>query len=198
MLAKEALGCASVILTFVAYSRYFWDIYKRRIKPHVFTWAVWTLLVAIAFLAQRSHDTGPGTWALGADAGTCLACAVLAFFRGEKDIRKSDWAAFLGALAAIPLWVFTGNPLGAVVVVVLIDALAYYPTFRKSWLKPQEETTLYFSLSAVGFVLSVLALDRLTLVTALYPLFIIISDSALVLMLLWRRVVLARKENVKR
>jgi len=51
-------------------------------------------------------------------------------------VLPADWYFFLAALAAIPLWLLTRTPLYSVVVVTVIDALAYVPTFRKSWHRP--------------------------------------------------------------
>ena len=196
---NEMLGLLSVAIAAVAYSRYFWNIYKKRTKPHAFTWALWTLITAIAFFAQRTQDTGPGTWALGSDTVMNFVCAILAIRWGEKNITKSDWAAFLGALAAIPVWVLASNPLGAVFLVTLIDALSFYPTIRKSYLKPREETGFMFGMSALRFIISVLALESFTFVTAFYPLFIAVANISLVTMLLWRRAALAKRaaENGK-
>jgi hypothetical protein len=193
MLTKEILGAISVVLAVVGQSRYVWNCYKYRTRPHAFSWVIWTLVTAIAFFAQRTEDTGPGTWLLGVEWLICLSGAVMAIFRGERNITRSDWAALLGALIAIQLWYFTGKPLEAVVLVTLIDAFAFYPTIRKSWNKPQEETAFMYGLSALKFGLSLYALERVTFVTALYPSFIVLVNSGFVIALLWRRRVIARK-----
>ena len=187
---KEALGLLSVALSCIGYSRYFWHIFKKQTKPHAFSWIVWGLTAAIAFFAQRSDAAGAGAWITGFSALTFFAIAAWAVFRGERDIRRSDWWTFTGALAAIPLWYFTGNPLGAVILVTAIDTLGYYPTFRKAYCKPHEETALTHGLDVLKFIPALFAMDNFTVITLLYPSLQLAADGALTLMIMWRRTAL--------
>lgn len=191
MTGKEILGLLSVALMCAGFGFYFRDILRKRIKPHAFSWVVWGLLAAIAFLAQRSGAAGAGSWAMGTSAAACFVIAGFAAVRGEKDIKKSDVLAFVAALAAIPIWYFTGDPLWAVVLVSMIEVLAFYPTFRKSFHKPREETSLIYSLDVVNYTLALCALENYSMANLLYPLVIVMTNSAFVAMLLWRRSALA-------
>ena len=193
MTGKEMLGLLSVALMVVGFGFYFRDILRRQIKPHAFSWIVWGLLAAIAFLAQRSGEAGAGSWPMGASATVCFVIAGFAVVRGEKDIKKSDVAAFITALAALPLWYFTGDPLWAVVLVSLIEVLAFYPTFRRSFHKPHEETILIYSFDAVNFILALGALENYATANLLYPLVVVLTDSTFVAMVLWRRAGLAKR-----
>ena len=190
---KEALGLLSIILTCAGFGVYFRDILRKKTKPHAFSWIVWGLLSAIAFLAQRSGEAGAGSWALGAVTAACFISAGFAIARGEKDIKRSDVVAFVTALTAIPLWYFTGDPLWAVVVVSMIEVLAFYPTFRKSFHKPHEETAFMYGLDAVKFALAFGAMENYSLANTLYPLVIVMTDSTFVAMVLWRRAAVAKR-----
>lgn len=195
VLTKELFGAVAVVLPIVGYSRYFWDIYKGRTKPHVFSWLVWGVVASVVFFAQLSDHAGPGAWTMAFGAIIYFTIAALALFRGEKDIRRSDWVAFLGALAAIPVWQVTGEPLAAVVIVTFIDAMACYPTFRKTYTKPHQETLFMYALEVVRFSLSLVALETYSAVTVLSPLFIIVADLSFIGMALWRRNSLASAKN---
>ena len=170
---------------------YLWQIYCRTIKPHVFSWVIWGTLSVISFAAQCSDKGGPGSWAMGVSALLCFVIAGAGFFYGEKSITRGDWACFIFSLMAIPVWLATSNPLWAVVIVSVIDAVAFYPTYRKSWMSPHEEGITVFSIYALQMFLSVVALDNLTLTTALYPAAVFVLDISLVLTLLYRRRILA-------
>jgi hypothetical protein len=190
MTAKEIIGALSVAVGLASYGIYLWGIYRRTVRPHVFTWIIWGTLAVIGFAVQYVEKGGPGAWNLGMAAAVNLLIAVAAGFYGEKEILRSDWVAFFIALAAIPVWWATDNPLWAVIIVSGIDLVAFYPTFRKSWLKPQEEGALSFSVCAVQFLLSVFALEKMNLTTVLYPAIVVIMNVLLVLMLLYRRRIL--------
>jgi hypothetical protein len=77
-----------------------------------------------------------------------------------------------------------------VILITLIDIIAYYPTIRKSWHKPHEEALLSYTIGSVKFFLSVVALSNFTIITMLYPVAIILANTALISLCLWRRKIL--------
>src|SRR5262249_3952086 len=139
---------------------------------------------------QLADRAGAGSWATGLSAAFCLGISILAVFRGERHITRGDRVALAATFLAIPLWAVTSDPLWSVLLVTGIDAVAYYPTFRKSYAKPDEELAFKYVLTVVRYLFSLLALDRFTLVTSVYQLVSIVMELALVVMLLWRRAVL--------
>ena len=170
---------------------YLWQVFHRTIKPHVFSWIIWGTIGLIGFAAQYVGKAGPGCWAIGASSILCFVIAGTGFFYGEKSVTRSDWACFIVSLSAIPVWLATSNPLWAVVIVSAIDAVAFYPTFRKSWMNPHEEGMMAFLLYGLQMLLSIIALENFTLTTALYPATIFVLNIALTLTLLYRRRALA-------
>lgn len=187
---KIILGISASVLGFIGYVPYFRDIFQGRTKPHIFSWFVWSLLTGIAFFAQLSKGAGAGAWVTGFTAAVSLSIAILAFFRGEKHITKIDWATFIGALSGLIFWGLTANPLSAVIIITVTDALAFAPTFRKSYCKPHEETASTFALSALKFVFGLAALQSYNLTTWLYPASLVLMNGLFVVMLLLRRHIL--------
>ena len=184
---KEWLGLVSVAVALIAYLPYIGAALAGKIKPHAFSWIIWTLITAISFTAQWTGDAGPGSWATAATTVFCALISVLALVKGEKNITRGDWISFIAALMAIPLWHFTKEPLYAVILITLIDALGFYPSFRKAWLRPWEEMYFTFLLSSVKFGFAVMAIEDYSLVTALHPSSLVFTNFAFVLMLFWRR-----------
>ena len=105
--------------------------------------------------------------------------------------------AFLTTFLAIPLWVVTSDPLWSVLLVTGIDAVAYYPTFRKSYAKPHEELASKYVLTVIRYLLSLLALEHFTVVTSVYQVVSIFMEIGIVIMLLWRRTVLAHEARTR-
>ena len=192
MSLKDMFGLLSLFLAVVSYVPYVRSIFVGSTKPHAFTWLVWGTVMAIAFFAQLSGRAGAGSWATGLSAAFCLGIGILALFRGEKHITRGDWMAFLTTFFAIPLWVVTSDPLWSVLLVTGIDAVAYYPTFRKSYAKPYEELASKYVLTVVRYLLSLLALEHFTVVTSVYQVVSIFMEIGVVIMLLWRRAVLKK------
>ncbi len=191
-LSNEQWGMISVSLAMIAYLAYIYSLRKGTMKPHVFSWALWGLLMGIGFFAQLSEGAGAGAWFTGLGAIMSSVIAVYAFFRGEKNITRTDWIAFLSAITAIPIWYFTKNAMWAVVIVSFIDGVAYYPTFRKSWNKPFEEPVFNYVVGCISLVATYFALENINVTTALYPAVIFTANALLSITLFIRRYKLGR------
>jgi len=184
---KIVLGVLAIMIGMYGYIPYFRDIFAGKTKPHAFSWFVWFLLTAIAFVAQIADKGGAGAWVTGFTALVSLIITILAIRVGRQNIAAIDWLFFAGSLLSLALWAITKNPVSSVILITVIDALAFVPTFRKSYHKPQEETAFTYSLSAIKFAISLAALDAITITTALYPLSLVITNALFVGMVLWRR-----------
>jgi len=184
---KTALGIIATVMAFVSYIPYIRNMLSGKTKPHAFSWLVWGTLTAIAFVGQVSEGAGPGAWVTGFTACVSFFIFVTALRTGEKDIAKSDWLSLVGAGIAMLLWWATSDPLIAVILITLIDALGFFPTFRKSYHKPYEETAITFAISGLKFVIAIIALENLTPTTWLYPASLVFMNGIFVIMLLIRR-----------
>lgn len=184
---KPFLGITATLIALYSYIPYFRDIFSGKTKPHAFSWLVWFLLTAIAFVAQVKDDAGAGAWVTGFTALVAFFIFMAAVTRGEKNITRSDWLCLVGAFLAMGLWAITNSPLVAVILITVIDALGFAPTFRKAFHKPQEETAITFALSAIKFVIAIAALTNYTAVTVLYPASLVIMNGLFVTMLMIRR-----------
>ncbi len=184
---KENLGVISVLVGCAGFAPYFWNIFKKRTKPHVLTWLVWTMTAGIIFFAQLKNNAGPGVWAMAFSVMACSAVVVLAFMWGEKDVTKSDIVAFVVALLAVLLWYLTGQALLAVILSVVIEFLSFYPTFRKSYKKPHQETVSLYVMDSLRYFFALMALKEFSLVNALYPITVIMTNMTFTSMVLWRR-----------
>lgn len=176
----------------LAYTSYFWAIYKGEAVPHFFSRFLWALVTGIGAFAQLTIDkTGLSGWILLIVSGANSLIAIYALFKGTRYITKSDWFALILALLAIIIWQITSDAFYAVIIIVIIDCLSYYPTFRKSWFKPWEEPVLSFFLAGLRYFLMLFTIETFTFEAFLYPVFLMVSDWGFVLYLLWRRHILS-------
>lgn len=196
MLDKNFMGYLSLVFVMLTELPYVYVILKGTVKPHVFSRLIWAILVAIAAAAQYSANAGPGAWAMILSVFFFLLIAILSFSHGERNVTRSDWIAFVAGLSAIPLWYFTSDPLAAVILVSLIDAIGYYPTFRKSYYKPKEEMAFSYGAANLKHMASFFAMTEYSATTLLYPTTLFVMNTALVAMLLWRRHIIKSKDPV--
>lgn len=184
---KAVVGFTAIVIGFIGYVPYFQNIFNGKTKPHAFSWLIWGILTAIAFFGQIEGNAGPGAWVTGFSAAICLVIFLIALIKGSKDFPLVDWLALAGSALALLLWYLTNSPLAAVILITIIDALGFIPTFRKSFYRPNEETTFTFSMSALKFSLGIIALNEYSIITVLYPLSLVITNIVFVSMVLTRR-----------
>jgi hypothetical protein len=184
---KNTLGILAVIIGFIGYIPYFRTMFSGKTKPHAFTWLVWGVLTAIAFFGQIAGDGGAGAWVTGFTALISFIIFAYALVKGKKDFPLADWLCLLGCIAALALWALTNDPLSAIILITIIDALAFAPTFRKSYSKPYSEPAFTYALSGLKFLIALFALQEVSAVTLLYPASLVLMNGAFVALLLVQR-----------
>lgn len=188
MTLKDAFGAVAVALTVLAYLPYLRAIVRGKIRPHVFSWVIWSATTLVVFAALVHAGAGAGAWPTGVSGVLTLAVAVLAFARrADTTITRADWAFLAAAGASLPWWYVTANPLWAVVILTTVDVLGFGPTVRKSYRQPHEEHLVFFGLVAASNVLVLLALERYAPVTVLFPAAVGTACTGLIVMVGLRR-----------
>ena len=186
--SKQAFSAASIAITFIAYLPYTIAIIRGKIKPHVFSWIIWGITTFVVFFAQLADNGGAGAWPTGLAGIISLIIAVIAYLkRGDVEISKTDWAFFIAALASLPLWYFTANPLWAVVILTLIDVLGFGPTIRKVYHEPHSESLTFYTLYAIRGFVSIPALENYSVTTLFNPAVVSAACLLFVAMALVRR-----------
>ena len=185
---KELLAAAAVVLTFVMFVPYVRSIHQGRTKPHVFSWIVWALGTLIVFVAQLVAHGGAGAWPIGLSGAISAYVAVLAYWnRTDTSITRADWVFFVIALAAVPCWWLTADPLLAVVLLTGVDLAGFGPTFRYAFSHPHAERLGFYLLGTVRNVLAIAALEQYSLTTVLFPAAVGIACAMFVAMVAYRR-----------
>lgn len=190
---KELLSVVAIALTLLAFLPYIRSILKGKIKLHMFSWVIWGSTTFIVFLAQLEDDGGAGAWPIGVSGIITIYIALLAYVkRSDITITKIDWVFFIVAMASLPFWYFTSNPLWAVLILTTVDIFGFGPTVRKAYIEPFEEQLTFFALFTVRNIIAIMALENYSLTTVLFPAAIALSCLLLILVVLYRRSVLSR------
>jgi hypothetical protein len=192
MIAKEILSAIAFVVTIALFAGYIRSIRASETVPHVFSWLVWAVATFVVFLAQLADGAGVGAWPIGFSACITAYIAYLAYRkRHHASIRPIDWVFFALALAALPAWWLTSDPLWAVVLLTSADLIGFGPTFRRAYHHPYQENAGFFALGALRNLLVVLALEHYSWTTALFPAAVGIACLALACVLYVRRATLS-------
>ncbi len=192
---RTVLSIIAIVLTFAGYFPYVRAIIRGESKPHVFSWIVWGMTTFIVFFAQLQGGGGRGAWPIGVSGAIAIAVAVLAWWRrGDSSITRADWGFFLMALASLPLWYFTENPVWSVVVLTAADVLGFGPTLRKAYDHPYEENLTFWWMFTVRNSVAIAALEHFSMTTLLFPAVTGVTCLLLVLLVAYRRRVVGKHD----
>ncbi len=174
-------------LALFGYLPYIRDTFSWHTKPHVYTWFIRFLLTALSYFIQDAHGWWAGAWVTWLTAAIAGVIFILSLFWWEKHFSRGDSITL--TLALLCLWVrfFLENDLRSLLLIILIESLWFYPTFRKSWYKPHEETASAYFIAWFRSLLSLFALNSVTLLTILYPVFLMVICTSLWAVLIIRR-----------
>ncbi|MGE4351322.1 MAG: hypothetical protein AB7E52_03945 [Bdellovibrionales bacterium] len=195
MTFQEIAGGVSVFGSLVGTAIYIREVICGKVKPHAFTWFVWFLLMGIAAAVGFAGGAVVNAVVLACGALMNFSISVLALKYGEKRITLSDKGTFAAALAIIPVWYATKEPLTAALLVTTIDTLGLWPTLRKAWGSPWEESSKVFGLFSVTSLFCVLSVSPYTLTTGLYPTMSLLMNLIVVSLVLTRRRILPCQEG---
>lgn len=176
----------SAFITVGAVVPYLLGILKGKTKPNIVSWTTWTLLTAIATAAEFSvQEYLTAFFTLSATIATLLI-VIFGLKYGYAKYSNFDFFCQMGAFCGLVLWWYFNDPVLAVMASVTIDFVGALPTIRHSLLLPCEEKWSTYALSSLGGFFAVLALTSFNWISASYPIYIVLSNFLLFLIIFIR------------
>lgn len=171
------IAILSSVIGVACYAPYIRHVLLGQTTPHTYSWLVWTLLQIIGAAAMLSGGAGAGALFLMGGAALSGFIFVLSLRNGTHDITMFDTVCLIGAFSGMGAYFFMRDPLYSVLAISFTEFMAFVPTWRKAYAKPDSETLLTYALSAVSSALALFALSAITFTTVLYPLSITITNT---------------------
>jgi hypothetical protein len=196
IVVKEALSAIAFVVTIVLFAGYIRSVRVAETVPHVLSWLIWAAGTLLVSVAQLADGAGVGAWPIGFSGCITGYIAYLAYRkRRQSSIKPLDWIFLVLALLALPAWWLASDPLWAVVLLTSADLIGFGPTFRRAYHHPHQEHANFFALGAFRNLLVVLALERYSWTTVLFPAAVGVACLALAGLLYVRRIAIARHLN---
>jgi hypothetical protein len=183
----ELFGFLTAVTLLVGFWPYVSDILKGKTKPERASWVIWAVLLAIAFFTQLAEGA---RWSLvmpGLDFFIVSFIFILSIKYGAGGFVRRDFIALIIAGVGLVLWAITDQPLTALLIIICIDGLAAYLTIIKTFKKPSTETLLAWIMSSASGFCTILAVNHLRFNLLVYPVFLTIADSAVIVTILLGR-----------
>ncbi len=180
---KESLAFIAVILAIIGNISYLRDIFRGRVKPHPYTWFIWTIVSLVTFFGQLAKGAGIGALPTGvAEAFTIIIFlfSLKYLFMGKAGhIKKIDTYFLIAALLGLIPWILTSDPTISVIVVVSIDVIAFIPTLRKTWMHPDTERPLLYEMNILRHILTLFSLNAYNVATTLHSIAMICTNTVM-------------------
>ncbi|MEI8062347.1 MAG: hypothetical protein WCG97_03565 [bacterium] len=179
---KIILALIAAVLAIVGNVSYLKDILKGNVKPHPYTWFIWSIVSMTTFFGGLAEGAGIGALPTGIAESFTIIIFLFSlkylFKRQTGHIRKIDNYFLAACLIGLVPWALTKDPTISVIVVVSIDVLAFVPTLRKSWDHPHTERPLLYEMNVARHVLTLFSLGAYNIATMLHSIAMICTNTA--------------------
>lgn len=192
---KITIAIIAALLAIVGNVPYLRDIIKGRVQPHPYTWLVWSLVSCIIFFGQLAKGAGIGALPTAASEVFTIIIFFFSLKYGFKNIRKIDTVFFIIALLGIIPWILTKDPTVSVIIAVGIDLVAFVPTIRKAWMRPETETPVLYAMNVLRHILMLFSLQAYNIATTLHSIVMITTNTFMTILI--TRVFSKSKKSVK-
>lgn len=184
---KITLAIIAAVLAIIGNVPYLRDVIKGKVKPHPYTWLVWTIVSCIVFFGQLAKGAGVGAIPTAAAEIFTVIIFLFSIKYGFKGITKTDTAFLVLALAGLIPWFLTNDPTWSVIIAVTIDLVGFIPTLRKTWQFPNIETPLLYSMNVLRHILMLFSLQAYNIATTLHSIAMIITNTLMTGFIVFRR-----------
>jgi hypothetical protein len=183
---QQFLILISSISVFISYLIYEWAMVKGRARPHRTTRLVILIITAVGASSLFAQNDRVVFIFLGICAVQSLVMFAMSLKWGMGGWAKIDILCLAVALLGVVLWRVTSDPALALYACVIADLAGMVPALVKTYRLPGSEYYLSYIFDLVAIVLTILAIRNGGFNEYLYPTYLVIVNS-LMLVFISRR-----------
>lgn len=168
-----------IIISVTGSAAYLIETIKGRAQPNKVSFLLWSLAPLVAFFAQISQDFGLESL-MTLSVGISPLIIFFASFLNKKSnwkITKFDVFCGLLSLLGFVLWRLTSDYKLAIILSIIADAFAAFPTLKKSYFHPESEVAWPWLMTSLGIVLVVLTLKEITIANSAFNIYIFLVNT---------------------
>jgi hypothetical protein len=180
----EIIGVLGGLLAIIGGAPYMFDAYKKRIRPHRITWAIFALTDVIAIANQLASGATNSVWLVVGYALANLTIFILSLRYGVGGTKKLDIIVLCGAILGVVVWQISGHPIASIIANLVVTTLAFTPTYKKGWIDPKSETPTVFLWGAIASLLAAISVGKLDYILLLAPLYTFAIQGVLFIILI--------------
>ena len=176
---KDIFAIVGAVIVLFCTLPYIIDVVKKKTKPNIVTWIIWSVLIGIGAAALYASNEVNAALLLTGDFIATFAVVIVGIKYGTAKLDRFDLICFIGAIVGLVLWLVFNSPLIAIAATILIDLIGTIPTVRHSYRHPEEETWITFALGVLATIFTLLSLPNYTFSAWVYPAYLLFSNGLL-------------------
>jgi hypothetical protein len=183
----QIFGLLSGIFALLSFLPYIRSIKKGKTKPERSAWWIWSFLMIVALLLQKSQGA---KWSLLLTVSLLLgnlAVAILSLKKGYGRFKLYDAVALLVAVGCVILWRITNNSLLALALIISVDCLGNILVINKSWKAPYSENLGAWMLGFPGAIFGLMATGNFYSQKAIFPAYLVLINLVTISSIFERR-----------
>lgn len=159
---------------------YLYETIAGRAQPNRVTYLLWGIFPLVIFVAQRAQGVDSLSWTSFVAGFMPLLVVAASFFNRKAYWRTEprDYYLMAAAIVGIVLWAVTDEPNLAILFSLLADLLAGLPTVIKSYRHPRSESWVAYAISALGFGVSLLSVQRYDFPNTAFVAYVFLMNGA--------------------
>ena len=181
---KETFAIVATVFAILGNISYLRDVLAKKVRPHPYTWFVWTIVSGVTFFGQLAKGAGIGALPTGVAETFTLLIFLFSLQYGFKHVTKTDTYFLIFALVGLIPWIIFKDPTISIIVVVTIDLIAFIPTLRKTWGDPSTEAPALYSMNVARHILTLFSLQTYNIATTLHSIAMIVINSIMTFLIL--------------
>lgn len=183
---KETIAIIAALLAFIGNISYLKAVYKNSVKPHPYSWFIWSIVSMTTFFGGLVKGAGIGALPTGVAEGFTIIIFIFSlkslFHKKDRsNVRFIDHIFLIIAVLGLIPWILTKDPTISVIVVVLVDLIAFIPTFRKTWFHPNTEQPLLYRMNVIRHILTLFSLEAYNIATTFHSIAMICTNTLMLL-----------------
>lgn len=190
---KLTIAIIAGVLSIIGNIPYLIQVIKGKVRPHAFTWLVWSIVSGVTFFGAVAKGAGVGAIPTGAAEIFTIIIFFFSLKHGFEYVKKIDVVFFIIALLGLIPWILTKDPTLSVIIVVAIDLTAFVPTIRKTWKHPETEIPILYGMNVSRHILTLFSLQAYNIATMLHSISMIVTNTIMTTIILFKN----KKPSIK-
>lgn len=169
-------------------AKYFYDILAWKTIPHPYSCMIWAIIFSISTGVLILNEEY--IWSISGATAT-LVNGVWVYYglrgRNKIPINMFDKSCLLLAIGSLIYGIISRDFFNTILLVILIDFLAFLPTLKKWWILPWSETSLSWFLSGIQYIFMIFTITIVSFETMGFWAYNIICTIGFAMLMVIRR-----------